>query len=142
MEYLFICLLQMADEFLFIRIVLFFASLVFAGMLIYFILKEHEALIDEYKYRYSCVDKYQKVIEENKRFKKLAKRGLIISCVLYFILAIVPEKQTLLLLGGTYYGKKAVKTVITDEKIKKIDTIINLELDKRIKELEKKGVLK
>ena len=39
-------------------------------------------------------------------------------------------------MGGMYLGKKAVNTVITDEKIKKIDTIINLELDKRIKELK------
>ena len=47
----------------------------------------------------------------------------------------IPTKQTLLLIGGTYIGKKAVNQVVTDEKIKKIDTIINLELDKRIKEL-------
>lgn len=39
-------------------------------------------------------------------------------------------------MGGLFLGKKAVNTVITDEKIKKIDTIINLELNKRIKELE------
>ena len=48
----------------------------------------------------------------------------------------IPTKQTLLLLSGTYLGKKTVKQVVTDEKIKKIDTIINLELDKKIKELK------
>lgn len=48
----------------------------------------------------------------------------------------LPTKQTLLLVGGTYLGKKAINTVITDEKIKKVDTIINLQLDKYIKELQ------
>ena len=33
-------------------------------------------------------------------------------------------------------GKKVINTVITSEKLKKVDTIINLELDKRIKELK------
>ena len=62
------------------------------------------------------------------------------SLAKFFIVALItmciPTKQTLLLLSGTYFGKKAVKQVVTDEKIKKIDTIINLELDKKIKELK------
>ena len=58
----------------------------------------------------------------------------------FLILAVIPTKQTLLLMGGTYLGKKAVNAVITDEKIKKIDTIINLQLDKYIEELQGREV--
>lgn len=52
------------------------------------------------------------------------------------LLFLLPTKQTVLLFGGTYYGKKVVKNIATDEKIQKVNTIINLELDKRIKELK------
>lgn len=67
---------------------------------------------------------------------KIIKKTCIISFVLVLVLSFIPTRQTVLMLGGVYLGKKAVSAVITDEKIKKIDTIINLELDKRIKELK------
>lgn len=69
--------------------------------------------------------------------KKVIKAPLILLSI-GLILQIIPTKQTLLLMGGTYLGKKAVNAVITDEKIKKVDTIINLQLDKYIKELQAK----
>lgn len=68
--------------------------------------------------------------------KEITKKICIFAVTIFLILCIIPTKQTLLLMGGTYLGKKAVNTVITDEKIKKIDTIINLQLDKYIKELQ------
>lgn len=61
---------------------------------------------------------------------------LLILCVFF---CFFPTKQTLLLMGGTYLSKKAVNAVVTDEKIKKVDTIINLQLDKYIKELQKQN---
>lgn len=64
------------------------------------------------------------------------KSFIIKTSIISLILFIIPTNQTLLLLGGTYLGEKAVKQVITNERMKKIDTIINLELDKRIKELK------
>ena len=67
---------------------------------------------------------------------KIIKKTCIISLVLVLVLSFIPIKQTALMLGGVYLGKKAVSAVVTDEKIKKIDTIINLELDRRIKELK------
>jgi hypothetical protein len=79
-------------------------------------------------------DKYDYYKEERELFnsvKGLFKKFIVIGLILLF----VPTNQTLLLLGGTYLGKKAVKSVITDKKIEKINTIIELELDKRIKEL-------
>ena len=42
-------------------------------------------------------------------------------------------------MGGTYLGKRAVNAVITDEKIKKVDEIINLQLDKYLKELKEQN---
>lgn len=67
---------------------------------------------------------------------KIGRKILIRLFIVALITMCIPTKQTLLLLSGTYLGKKAVKQVVTDEKIKKIDTIINLELDKKIKELK------
>lgn len=67
---------------------------------------------------------------------KIGRKILVRFFIVALITMCIPTKQTLLLLGGTYLGKKAVKQVVTDEKIKKIDTIINLELDKKIKELK------
>lgn len=67
---------------------------------------------------------------------KIIKKTCIISFCLALVLSFIPTKQTTLMLGGVYLGKKAVSAVVTDEKIKKIDTIINLELDKKIKELK------
>lgn len=64
---------------------------------------------------------------------KIIKKTCIISFCLVLVLSFIPTRQTALMLGSVYLGKKAVSTVVTDEKIKKIDTIINLELDKRIK---------
>lgn len=68
--------------------------------------------------------------------KTWGKTSLIMLCITT-VLCLLPTHQTILLMGGTYYGKKAVKAVVTDEKLKKIDTIINLELDKRIVELKR-----
>ena len=78
-------------------------------------------------------EKLKKECLESANFAKKYAGGFL---VLSLILFLFPTKQTLLLLGGTYYGKKAVKQIVTDKKIEKINTIIELELDKRIKELK------
>lgn len=67
---------------------------------------------------------------------KIIKKTCIIFFILALVLSFIPTRQTALMLGGVYLGKKAISAVVTDEKIKKIDRIINLELDKRIKELK------
>lgn len=71
-----------------------------------------------------------------KMGSKIFKKGLIITGVMSLILAFIPTKQTMLLIGGTYLGKKAVNKVATSDKIEKINTIIDLQLDKYIKELK------
>lgn len=65
------------------------------------------------------------------------KKVAITCLTLIVILGLLPTKQTMLLMGGTYLGKRAVNTIATDEKMQKIDTIINLQLDNYIKELKK-----
>lgn len=71
-------------------------------------------------------------------YKPLIKCSTI-CLILSISMLFIPTKQTLLLIGGTYLGKKAVNTVITDEKIKKVDEIINLQLDKYLNELKKQN---
>ena len=125
MEYLFIYLLQMADNLFvlqgFIYILLFIS--IFAWIFAYITL--------------DTVSYYNR--EKSTRTKRLLRyiKKFYITCISILIIAsLIPTKQTLLLVGGTYMGKKTINTVITSEKLKKVDTIINLELDKRIKELK------
>ena len=77
---------------------------------------------------------------EEQQLAKFAKKAWIVSLIVFLFLFFMPTKQTMLLIGGTYIGKKAVNKIVTSEKLQKIDTIINLELDKRIKELKKDEV--
>lgn len=117
MEYLFIYLLQLGDLFEGLAVL-------FAISLVIMIIITIGIFISENTYN-----------EEHTDSKKFAKISIVLLiCMSLF--GLFPTKQTLLLIGGTYIGKKAVNQVVTDEKIKKIDTIINLELDKRIKELK------
>lgn len=67
-----------------------------------------------------------------KQVCKSLKPVIIIAVTLSLLLMLVPTKQTLVLIGGLYLSKQAVEL---DSKIDKINTIITLELDKRIKEL-------
>lgn len=78
--------------------------------------------------------------DREEEFFDLAKKGIKFCCiglVVAILFLFIPTKQTMLLMGGTYLGKKAVNAVVTDEKIQKVDTIINLQLDKYIKELQR-----
>lgn len=70
---------------------------------------------------------------------KYAKKFLVIWLGVPLLIFILPAKQTLLLMGGTYLGKQAVNQVVTSQKLEKINTIIDLQLDKYIKELKEVG---
>ena len=72
----------------------------------------------------------------SKAFKKLA----IICLTTVIITALTPSEKTLLLMGGAYLGKKAVNEVVQSDKIEKINTIIDLQLDKYIKDLQKESI--
>lgn len=71
----------------------------------------------------------------DKLFSKTFKYT-IVSLILFILLNLVPTKQTLLLIGGTYLGKKAVHSIVDSGKFEKINTIIDLQLDKYIDELK------
>lgn len=128
MEYLFIYLLQMAGGIgSLLEVVNFVAVISLIGVLLTYYIREAIYASDYASEKEKqCID----------NIKKITKKICIFAVTIFLILCIIPTKQTLLLMGGTYLGKKAVNTVITDEKIKKIDTIINLQLDKYIKELQ------
>lgn len=64
------------------------------------------------------------------------KKTLTTSLITSLLLFALPTKQTLLLMGGTYLGKRAVNEVVNSDKLEKINTIIDLQLDKYIKELK------
>ena len=124
MEYLFIYLLQMTD------------SLHNLKCLIYVLLT---ISIFAWIYGYTVLDTEMvtsKKLTERKRLIRSIKNFYITCISILIIISLIPTKQTLLLIGGTYMGKKAINTVVTSEKLKKVDAIINLELDKRIKELK------
>lgn len=123
MEYIFIYLLQIsviAENAAIALLVVFFICLVFWGIFVSMV--TYAVYDDEKKNAY----------RNSKWIKKVGVKSLILSVILF----IIPTKQTLLLFGGTYYGKRAVNAVVTNSKIEKVNTIIELELDKRIKELK------
>lgn len=124
MEYLFIYCLQLFEMLSYFKAYLFVALCI--GFLVYLFCN----LI------YLSDKNYNKEMKEPLDF---IKKVLCAFLVVFLLIVFIPTKNTLLLMGGMYLGKKAINTVITDEKIKKIDTIINLELDKRIKELKQEG---
>ena len=120
MEYLFIYCLQIFERIDTINCICWciFGISVFAWLFTYILIE---------------TDDYAKNLKNVRDlFKKISIYLLLVS----LITTLVPTKNTLLLMGGMYLGKKAVNTIMTDEKIKKVDTIINLELDKRIKEMK------
>ena len=126
MEYLFIYLLQLVEA----AVAILFAATVltvFSGV---------GSLVSYFAISYG----YPNNVEEreaqlDKVFVPL-KKMFITSTVIMVLVGLIPTKNTLLLMGGTYLGKKAINAVVTDTKIQKVNTIIDLELDRRIKELQ------
>ena len=70
-----------------------------------------------------------------KSFKDTRKTSIILLA-LTIALGLFPSEKTLLFMGATYLGKKAVNQVVTSDKLEKVNTIIDLQLDKYIKELQ------
>lgn len=122
MEYLFIYFLQIFDKVTAYDNVLSFCTM---SMIVVYLFTYIIFLIEK-----DCDSTMKAIVAF---FKKITICCLSLTVIITFI----PTKNTLLLMGGMYLGKKTVNTIITDEKIKKVDTIINLELDKRIGELKK-----
>lgn len=128
MEYLFIYLLQLADSITAILAASICVTLIsgVGSLISYF------AISTDYPYPHDVEERETQLNTMFVPFKKM----FIVSTVIMVLVGLIPTKNTLLLMGGTYLGKKAVNAVVTDEKIKKVNTIIELELDRRIKELQ------
>ena len=125
MEYLFIYLLQLADAITAILATSFVITIVsgVATVVTYFAISTDRPRIEDRE-------------EELDMIFNPIKKIFITSTIIMVLFGLIPTKNTLLLMGGTYLGKKAINAVVTDEKIKKVNTIIELELDRRIKELQ------
>lgn len=82
------------------------------------------------------LDKNDNRYDDERKFLDKLKQILIKLLIANLIIVFIPCKQTLLLMGGTYLGKRAVNEVVNSDKLEKINTIIDLQLDKYIKELK------
>ena len=117
MEYLFIYLLQICKSIEFIQginVVIIIFCAVITGIF------------------YVSRQDYNEAEECFITFKKM----LISIVVIFLLLLLVPSQRTMCLLGGVYYGKKIVSNIADSKKIEKVNTIIDLQLDKYIKELK------
>ncbi len=126
MEYLFIYLLQIFDLIECIEVLLFLILIIlFIGLIVIFC--SNTSMFNP--------DKSEYYADELCNFNKIKKYTIWCTSILVF-LSLIPAKHTLLLMGGTYYGKKAVNTVVTSDKIEKVNKIIDLQLDKYIQDLK------
>ena len=117
MEYLFIYGLQMANYITILAVSL----LIITPLVIGFV----ATIFLSYSYE-----------DLQNHWNKWMKKTLVTYLVTSLVLLALPTKQTLLLMGGTYLGKQAVNEVVNSDKLEKINTIIDLQLDKYIKELK------
>ena len=128
MEYLFIYLLQICENIrslgCIIGFITFFTTIALAVAVVITIANGFDP--------YSSKEEINKFKNTSKTIGKIT--GVLI--IIDFLIMSIPTKQTIILLGGTYYGKKAVKQVVTSQKLEKVNTIIDLQLDKYIKDLK------
>lgn len=114
MEYLFIYLLQLTDVIEFAKILLF--VLMACGILALPFVAETTTKKEFEEYW----DTFYDVL-----------KVIIVSLVILFML---PTRQTLLLCGGVAVGKTAIDKISKSTYYEKVTKIIELELDKKVKE--------
>lgn len=113
MEYLLIYLLQIIDT-----IPIFLIGIIISGTLVSIIIRCME--IEDGNGDCTTSD-----------LLKITKKPVAICLISILLFLLIPTKQTILLMGGVYYGNK----IITSEIGQKAYKIIDLQLDKYIKEL-------
>ena len=79
------------------------------------------------------VDEEEAIKKVFKFFKKLC----ITLVVMLFIGLLVPSKSAVYQIAGVYCGKQINQQIHIDKKLQKVSEIIDLQLDKNIKELQK-----
>lgn len=122
MEYLFIYSLQIAN------LIEFFAYFLLTITIIHIVLSVLHLI-----FTIGNDGKIDETIDDAKFCGKV----LLFLAIPTFLLFLIPSKETLLLMGGTYIGKKAINATINNEVFQKVDSIINLHLDEYIKKLER-----
>lgn len=76
----------------------------------------------------------KKTYAEAYKIHTFLRNTNLIFLLVVFIFCFIPSKQTLLIMGGAHLAKK---TVVTNERLQKVNKIIDLELNKRLLKLEK-----
>lgn len=123
MEYFLIYLLQIADLIRFLSLPFF----------IFFVLSLVAIIVATFiKY----LDPDSELRELSSDFQKFNFKVFLVSLIFLIILGLIPCKQTIVLCAGVHFGKKTVETVVNSDKMEKINTIIDLQLDKYIKDFQ------
>lgn len=122
MEYLFLYLLQLSHAINGLDFICLILGAIYACAWVVYVLPT--------KFCDEETDKIKPLIK--KYITKPMKSFLITG----FILLFIPSQQTLVLMGATYYGKRAVTAMSDSKKLEKINTIIDLKLDAYIQELQ------
>ena len=73
--------------------------------------------------------------EAIKKVFKFFKKFYITLIIMLFVGLLVPSKSALYQIAGVYCGKQINQQIHIDKKLQKVSEIIDLQLDKNIKEL-------
>lgn len=120
MEYLFMYLLQLFEKIDIINnFLLFTGGFIFVSWFVTLL--------------FYSVEENKNVYYRVKPFLKICKKLFIKIFIIAICTMLIPTKQTLLLISGTYIGKKAVTAMSDSKKLEKISTIIDLKLDSYIR---------
>ena len=86
-----------------------------------------------------AIDRYSYKNKEESRMLKLylkvCRAGFAIGTIAILSSILIPKKNDIYIIAGAYYGEKAAVSLVNSGEMNKIGKVINLELDKRIKEL-------
>lgn len=122
MEYLFLYLLQLSNAINGLGLICLILGAIYACAWVVYVLPTK-----------FCDEETDKI---NTLIKKYITKPMKSFLITGFILLFIPSQQTLVLMGATYYGKRAVTAMSDSKKLEKINTIIDLKLDAYIQELQ------
>jgi hypothetical protein len=123
--YLFIYLLQLCDFRVSIITLLLALAIIAVVVLSVLLMNNADVLVNPSE----CEEDYVGVFN---RIKKAAVWLLVSAC----LIGLFPNKQTIAMVGGLYLGNKAVQAISGTEVVKKVDEIVNLQLDKIIVDMK------
>lgn len=85
----------------------------------------------------SCTVEGEDEKEAIKKVFNFFKNFYITLAIILFVGLLVPSKSALYQIAGIYCGKQINQQIRIDKKLQKVSEIIDLQLDKNIKELQK-----